>query len=131
MDETAKARDYFGRAIAESDDAFQSRGPDLSTAATVYYYKALSLRDLGREQEAAKVLDEIAAIGQRALASGGPVNIYAKFGQRGGRNARLAQAHYVVALALLGRGETRQARRELEAALKLNPNHTAARIVLK
>jgi tetratricopeptide (TPR) repeat protein len=124
--DSAEARGYFEKTIAEADDAFKSARPSLRNAGTVLYYKGLALDGLGRKSEAAAVFAQMIEIGGRTLKSGGEVDYYAKFGQRGGQNSRLAQAHYVVGLGQEGIGKDSQAKKEFQAALKLDPGHAGA-----
>ena len=123
----AKARDYFSKSIAEADEAFSVRQPTPETMASILYYKGLALRELGRKAEAGQVFSAMIEAAQKTLASGGEVDYYAKFGESGGPESRLAQAHYLIGLALLGRGDAAGARKEFEAALELYPNHRGAR----
>ena len=127
----AKAKEHFEKSIAEAEEAFSVSKPTPETMASILYYKGLSLQELGREAEAGEVFQAMIEAAQQTLARGGEVDYYAKFGEGGRPESRLAQAHYLIGLALAGRGDAAGARREFEAALELDPNHGGARRKLR
>lgn len=131
LGEESSARQYFEKTVAEAEDAFLSSEANLNDAATVLYYKGLALSELGQKSEAASVFSQLIGIGSRTLESGGEADYYAKFGERGGQETRLAQAHYLIGLGQEGLGKPAAAKKEFEAALKLNPGHAGALRKLK
>jgi TolA-binding protein len=56
------------------------------------------------------------------------VDFFAKFGEREAAEKRHAEAHYVMGLGYLGKGDLVEAGEAFESALKLNPNHLWAGI---
>jgi tetratricopeptide (TPR) repeat protein len=91
------------------------------------YYQALALRRLGQEEKAAEILNEMVNSAEQSLAEGEGDRFFAKFGERESEEARLAQAHFLLGLGYLGRGQETEARAEFEAALGLNLNHVQVR----
>ena len=91
------------------------------------FYQALSLRELGKPEEAAAIFAELVQAGERRLAEGEPADFFAKFGEQETRRARTAAAHCTVALGMLGQGRLDDARSQLEDAVRLNASHVWAR----
>ncbi len=121
LGETAAADEAFHKSIADADDAFLSAKPGLSGMASILYYKGLSLRELGKVDEAEKVFARMQEAGEQTLAGRATVNYYAKFGAAASAEKRKALAHYVIGLSYLGRNKKAEARQHFEEALKLNP----------
>ena len=94
------------------------------------YYQGMAALKLGRNTEANRFFDDLIAMGDKALAAGGDIDYFAKFGQRRSSHFRLADAHYLIGLGNLGKGETAKARVEFREALQLNVNHLGAAIQL-
>jgi hypothetical protein len=90
------------------------------------YYQGLAGLKLGRNSEANQIFDDLVAMGEKSLAVGSDIDYFAKFGQKRSRRFRLADAHYLIGLGNLGKGETAKARDEFQAALKVNVNHLGA-----
>jgi tetratricopeptide (TPR) repeat protein len=84
-------------------------GSGLSPMAAQTYYQAMALGKLGRKDEAEKLL--------RGMVDAA-------------RGRSEATAHYVAALGWMGLGETGKAKQELQAAVKVSPDHAAARFSL-
>jgi Tfp pilus assembly protein PilF len=55
------------------------------------------------------------------------MDFFEKFGERQSAVAQKAQAHFLLGLGYLGKGQKTEARAEFEKALSLNVNHTGAR----
>ena len=91
------------------------------------YYQGMSALKLGQTAEAKQIFDEMIAMGDKALAAGSDIDYFAKFGQKRASRFRLADAHYLIGLGNLGKGETAKARVEFQAVLGLNVNHLALR----
>ncbi len=94
------------------------------------YYQALAMGKLGRKQKAAEIFDQLIADGQEKLTEDVTMDFFAKFGERQTRQARLADAHYVIGLGYLGKGKTKKAKEQFEQALELNVNHLWAQAQL-
>jgi tetratricopeptide (TPR) repeat protein len=95
------------------------------------YFRALALKRIGRKKEAAGLFDEIVRKGDKLISGEMDVNFFAKFGE--GRSGRLLKAdgYYYRALGSLGRGHVSKARKYLNHALTLNPNHLWAGELLR
>jgi tetratricopeptide (TPR) repeat protein len=88
------------------------------------FYQGLAALKLGQNAAATRYFDDLIAAGDKAL--GSDMDYFAKFGQRRSSRLRLADAHYLIGLGSLGKGESAKARDEFQAALKLNVNHLGA-----
>jgi tetratricopeptide (TPR) repeat protein len=118
---TAKARDLYQQArIQEVKDAKEFADPEMS------YYQGLAALRLGQTTESERLFDNLIASGERTLVAGPQVDYFAKFGQRRSNRLRLADAHYLVGLGNLGKGDTAKARVEFQEVLKLDLNHLGA-----
>jgi len=115
---TAKARDLYQQ--ARFKEAKESGDPGMP------YYQGLAALKLGQTMESARLFDNLIASGQKTLVRGPEVDYVAKFGQTQSNNRRLANAHYLVGLGNLGKGDTAKARVEFQEALKLDVNHLGA-----
>jgi len=112
---TQKAREYFQKsASAEVGRSEYS------------YYKGLSLKKLGQEEDAEKIFDELIGSAKPEPAE----TFFAKFGERQAHNIRTANSHYIRGLGYLGKGIQAKARAEFQEALKLNINHLWAGVHL-
>jgi tetratricopeptide (TPR) repeat protein len=110
-----KAREYF-----EKSASVEVGRSEFS------YYKGLAFKKLGQEDKAKKIFDEL-----KESAKPGPVvKFFAKFGEEQAHNIKIAQSHYVLGLAYLGKGMQAEAKAEFEKALELNINHLWARVHL-
>ena len=116
MGESAKAREMFEKAAGNKRHN-----------SYLAYYQALALRKLGREAEAKAVLEALKKTGEDQLDREQKVDFFEKFGSRDDDQRQRANAHFLVALAKLGLEQDPEA--DLAAALKLNPNHLAARMM--
>jgi len=117
---TAKSHELFQQAVvARWAEQWQEQPAML-------YYQGLAALKLGRSTEASRFFDDLIAMGDKALATGSDVDYFAKFGQKRSSRFRLADAHYLIGLGNLGKGETAKAQVEFEAAVKLNVNHLGA-----
>ncbi len=120
----SEARVAYERAVAAMTGYGESRRLSPEASGEVLYYQGLACARLGRADQAAQIFRRLIEAGSQSLKSAAEVDYFAKFGDRQPNDFRLAQAHYVIALGRLGRGETNEARREFEDALKLNPAHS-------
>lgn len=90
-----------------------------------HYYRAKALQKLGKEDEAQEIFNGLIDLGRRQLESP-DVDFFAKFGEQRTRDDMKADAYYLLGLGYLGKGMTSDAKRELEAAVRLNINHVWA-----
>ena len=120
MGKQDKARSYYEKSVA---------GEEVPSA--IIYYQGLAFRKLGKEEEAVRMFDGLIRFGREKIEASTRSDFFAKFGIRLSREAQIADAHYLVGLGHLGKGEKEEARREFEEALKLNICHTWAGVQLK
>jgi tetratricopeptide (TPR) repeat protein len=95
------------------------------------YYRACALLKLERQDDAAKIFENLLAEGHRLLTAPPAADYFAKFGEKESDRARQARAHYWTALAEAGLGQTLEAIASLRQALDLNPAHLWAKIQLE
>ena len=119
-----EAKAAYERAVAAMTGYGESRRLSSEASGEVLYYQGLACARLGRTEQASETFRRLVEAGSQSLKSAAEVDYFAKFGDRQPNDFRLAQAHYVMALGHLGRGETDRARRQFEDALKLNPAHS-------
>jgi tetratricopeptide (TPR) repeat protein len=94
----------------------------------VRFYRALCLKKLGRDAEAANDFEGLIKTGTERLTRGEDADFFAKFGEQQTRQAQQASAHYTLGLGYLGNGDPKAARNEFETAAKLNVSHVWARM---
>ncbi len=94
------------------------------------YYRALSLRKLGQEQQATEILEQMVADGTEQLQRGTDDDSLGGFGRRRSRGSRVADTHYTIGLGYLGLNSKDTAREHFAEALKTNPSHLGARSML-
>jgi len=116
----AKSQEMFQQAMRAQGRRRHHEQPEM------LYYQGLAAQKLGRSAEATRFFDDLVATGDKALTAPSDVDYFAKFGQKQSSRLRLADAHYLIGLGNLGKGETAKARDEFQAALKLNVNHLGA-----
>jgi tetratricopeptide (TPR) repeat protein len=117
---TTKSRELFQQATVAQWSKQSRRQPEM------LYYQGLAALKLGRDSEANRMFDDLIAMGDKAVAAESDSDYFAKFGQKRSTRFRLADAHYLIGLGDLGRGETAKARVEFQAVLGLNVNHLGA-----
>jgi tetratricopeptide (TPR) repeat protein len=105
---------------------YEKSVPELYGRSEIGYYQGLALRKLGRAAEAAELFEGLVSFGKDRLAASPGLDFFAKFGEKKSERNRLAEAHYLIGLGHLGKGEKGEAKAEFEQALKVNPNHTWA-----
>jgi tetratricopeptide (TPR) repeat protein len=89
------------------------------------FYRAMALKELGREAEAQPLFEGLVRHGQE-LQTREPADYFAKFGERRSERVRKADAHYLTGLGRLGLGQTAEAQAEFQKALELHPSHLGA-----
>jgi tetratricopeptide (TPR) repeat protein len=117
---SAKSEQMFQQAVAALGPEQRREQPEM------LYFAGVAAQKLGRSAEATRFFGELIDKGSQALAEPSDVDYFAKFGQRSSNRLRLAEAHYLIGLGSLGKGEVAKARDEFQAALKLNVNHLGA-----
>ena len=117
--DAAKARQHFDQAARARAGWSDAR-----------YYQALAYRKLGQDARAAEVFDGLIRSGKERLEAPAKVDFFAKFGfQQSDRPAK-AQAHYLIGLGHLGKGDKTEAKTEFQKAVELEANHLGARTML-
>lgn len=110
--------------------SFEQAARGRSGISDVRYYQALAQRQLGREDEANRVFDELISYATKRLEAGSDMDFFEKFGGRESVASQKAMAHYLLGLGHLGKGRKAEAREQFEAALRLNVSHLGARTML-
>ena len=120
LGDSEKAKASFEQAVAERQDE------DLSDD---YYWRALALKKIGRDDEAKKIFDDLISLGQRRLTPKA-MDFFAKFGEQQTNDDKLSAAHYLIGLGQVGNGQTEAAKAEFAKAAELNINHLWAKVQL-
>ncbi len=115
MGDKPKAAEYFEKAL-------ERRQPP----SELLWAQGMSLRELGRDAEAAAAFKALLDAGNRQLNPDPENAFFAKFGHRATREGTLADAHYLIGLGLTGQGDTAGAKVEFTKALELDLTHTGA-----
>lgn len=116
MGEGKKAKEYFERSVS-----VKTGWSELS------FYQGISLGKLGRQDEKREMFNGLTDFAQKRLQAAESMDFFAKFGERQSVAARRSQAHYLLGLSYLGKGEREKARAEFEKACELNVNHLWAK----
>ena len=124
MGQGQKAQECFAKAAGEAT-AGGRRGGFRSPEAR--FYRAMALKKLGRDDEAAGEFDELVKTGVERLTRGEDADFFAKFGEQQTRQVQQASAQYTIGLGCLGKGDVNGALTAFEAASKLNLSHVWAR----
>lgn len=112
LGDAGNAKEFFAKGAAHQGSALipQTR-----------YCQALCLAELGRNDEAGKVFDDLIKTGKAKLVPReDEPDFFAKFGEQETANARAASARLSIGLGLLGGGQTQEAKAQFEQAAKLN-----------
>jgi len=128
---TAQAHEALGD--VEKATAFYERSAAQTGARwapEARFYRAMSMRKLGREEQATEIFEELIRTGAERIERDEEVDFFAKFGEQQARQARLASAHYIQGLGYLGSGRIEAARSAFGEAARLNVSHVWARAQL-
>jgi tetratricopeptide (TPR) repeat protein len=93
------------------------------------YTQALAQLELGQREGAEKTFKALESNGRKMI-DGDSVDYFAKFGEKRSENLRMADAHYLLGLGLLGQGNMDEANAEFTKALELNINQLGAASIL-
>ena len=91
------------------------------------YYQALALQKTNKRSEASQIFDRLIQTANERLKAAPAMGFFEKFGERQSAVAQKAQAHYLLGLGYLGKGQKAESRAEFEKALSVNINHVGAR----
>jgi tetratricopeptide (TPR) repeat protein len=116
MGNTAKAKECFETVAAVP----QVRRFGLLSDNT--YFRARTLKELGRDAEAGELIRLLKAEVKTQLEAPAAVDEYSKFGEDGSRTGRLANLHYLNGLVFLYEGNTEEAHLAFTQALRMNQN---------
>jgi tetratricopeptide (TPR) repeat protein len=86
------------------------------------YFRAEALKELGRTDEADKLIQKLEEEVQSRLNRPDAIDEYAKFGEDGSSNERLSVLHYLNGLVRWYKGDKPAAQTEFRAAIQLNQN---------
>ncbi|UCD49483.1 MAG: DUF5107 domain-containing protein [Phycisphaerales bacterium] len=133
-DRAAQIAYYTARAYEALGDAQRAKVYDEKSAQQegtgrwleARYYQALSLTELGKDEQAKTIFEGLIETGTRRIERDEDTDFFAKFGEQQARQARLASAHFVLGLGHLGLGQEDAAREEFQQATKLNASHVWA-----
>ncbi len=114
---TGEAKELF-RQVMVSHSHFVS--PEME------YYQGLAALKLGQNAKAQQLFDSLIAQGKKMSTGHSEAAFFAKFGRGQSERYRLANAHYLIGLGNLGKGQTNKAREEFQQALKMDINHLGA-----
>ena len=86
------------------------------------FFKALSMRELGKNKDADEVIASLKNGVNEQLNSSVVIDEYSKFGEDGSRAERLANLHYLNGLAFWYEGSKAKAKDEFGKSIKMNQN---------
>jgi len=116
MGNMKKAREMWELSVS------RRQHPQLSD---IHFYRALSLKKLGRSAEADDIFNGLIELGRQRL-DVPDIDFFAKFGEKETADDRKSEAHYLIGLGFLGNGMINEALPEFENAVELNINHVWA-----
>ena len=121
LDDAEKAKSFYEKAASQEG---------VRWAPESRFYRALSMRQLGQEEQAKAIFDELIRTGTERIDRDEQADFFAKFGEQQARQVRLASAHYLLGLGYLGAGRPDDARNEFGQAARLNVSHVWAKTQL-
>lgn len=116
LGDAKKAREFYEKSVEQKQGWSE-----------IAYYQGLTFRKLGKVDEAGKIFDGLIQSGKNSLESAPSLDFFAKFGEKQSALVRNAEAHYLIGLGYLGKGNKEEARAEFKKALELNINHSGAK----
>ena len=119
--DSVKAKEYYEKCLAAKK---LNRQPDAK------YYLALAQLKLNQAEKARAIFDELIESGTRQVNGEDNIDFSVIFKRKQDPQIQLSQAHYLIALGQLGKGDLQAAKEQLQKALKLNPNHLWAQFRL-
>ncbi|HKT11890.1 MAG TPA: DUF5107 domain-containing protein [Terriglobia bacterium] len=114
---STRSQELFNEALA-SDSRFMD--PEME------YYQGLAALKLGRSAKAQQLFDSLIARGEKMSAGNADSGFFEKFGNGRSERHLMADAHFLIGLGNLGKGQTEKAREEFQEALKMDINHLGA-----
>jgi len=92
MKDKSKADEYFKKSISFN-----------AVSGDVLYYQGLAYEKINEKSKADSIYDTLIEYGNNILKNNIRADVFAKFGERESRNARNANAHYLIGLGYLGK----------------------------
>jgi tetratricopeptide (TPR) repeat protein len=114
---SAKSQELFREAAAAHS---RHLSPEME------YYQGLAALRLGQNAKAQRLFDSLITRGKKMAAGNSEAGFFVKFGRGSSERYRMANAHYLIGLGNLGKGQTNKAREEFQQALKVDINHLGA-----
>jgi len=87
------------------------------------YYQGLAWAKLGRDADAQRIFDGLIRFGHERIKTTPAMDFFEKFGERQSVLVQNAQAHFLIGLGYLGKGQKVEAAAEFAAAYEMNPYH--------
>ncbi|MDR0431266.1 MAG: DUF5107 domain-containing protein [Tannerellaceae bacterium] len=115
MGNAAKAKESYEIAAAAQTRRWRGTSDDM-------FFRALSMRELGRQAEAGEIISSLKKEVGEQLGSQTIIDEYSKFGEDGSRAERLANLHYMSGLVSWYEGNMPEAKKEFQTALRMNQN---------
>ncbi len=88
------------------------------------------MQKLGQNEKATAIFQALVDSAAQSLKERSEIDFFASFGEQQSQRSRLAQNHYQAGLGYLGLGEKQKAKQEMADALKVSPDHLAAKQAL-
>jgi len=122
LDDAENAKSFYEKAASQEGARW---------APESRFYRAMSMQQLGQEEQAKEIFDELVRTGTERIERDEQADFFAKFGEQQARQVRLASAHYLLGLGYLGAGRSDDARNEFGQAARLNVSHVWAKAQLE
>jgi len=119
LGDRARAKEFYQKSVATTG------GP-----AEVDYSRGLAWKKLGAPGRAGDLFAKLIRTGRSRISGTPDSDYFAKFGMRRPAATRLAQAHYLIGLGLLGQGKAAEAQAEFKRAVAQDIDHLGARTQL-
>jgi tetratricopeptide (TPR) repeat protein len=113
MGENKKAIEAWAKAVNLRQNDYLS---------DIYFYKAMSLKKLGKVAAADSLFIGLISLGKERIERE-EVDFFAKFGERSTPDDRKADGHYLMGLGYLGKEMFEEAKQEFTRAVNLNMKH--------
>jgi tetratricopeptide (TPR) repeat protein len=131
MGDKEKAKASFQESAAELPRDGQDDVLPASDRTVLSYYRAMSLKKLGENDQADAIFQRLVKSGNEAAERRSGDDFFSKFGERQSQRSRLAMAHYIAGLGYLGLGDKEKAKQEFTEALKVKSDHLGAKMSLE
>lgn len=113
--------------ISNANEYYQKATSVKAGQSEFSYYKALACLKLNQLNTAYLLFDELMKAGKEQLTAGTRQDFFAKFGERQAKSVPIANAHFLIGLGCLGKGNKKEAKVEFEKALEFKIDHLGAK----